>query len=170
MEKTFVFKNTDKVGAADADEDIYLDECFVDTGYLDILKDCSDPRSIVLGRTGTGKTALLKMLCEKNERTVKINPENLALQYLTNSTILPKLLDVGVDLDIIKKSGSWFEYDGEKIGQGNDAVRQYLKENPKISADIEKGIRTAVRQKSELPLNIGTEETEKTSSQDTAEE
>ncbi|MBW6441431.1 recombinase RecA [Patescibacteria group bacterium] len=79
------------------------------------------------------------------------------------------LIDVGVDLDIIKKSGSWFEYDGEKIGQGKDAVRQYLKENPKISADIEKGIRTAVRQKSEIPLNIGTEETEKTSSQDTSE-
>ncbi len=76
------------------------------------------------------------------------------------------LLDVGVDLGIVKKSGAWLEYGGEKIGQGKDAARQYLKENPKISAEIEKGIRTAVKQKSELPLNIGTEESGKIPSQE----
>ena len=37
------------------------------------------------------------------------------------------LLDVGVDLGVIKKSGAWLEYNGEKIGQGKDAARQYLK-------------------------------------------
>jgi len=68
------------------------------------------------------------------------------------------IIDVGVDLEIIKKSGSWFEFNGEKIGQGKDAARQYLKENPKISAEIEKSIRTSVKQKSEIPLNIGVEE------------
>ncbi len=68
------------------------------------------------------------------------------------------IIDVGVDLEIIKKSGSWFEFSGEKIGQGKDAARQYLKENPKISAEIEKSIRTSVKQKSEIPLNIGVEE------------
>jgi len=68
------------------------------------------------------------------------------------------LLDVGVDLGVVKKSGAWLEYNGEKIGQGKDAARQFLKENPKISSDIEKAIRTAARQKNEMPLNLGTEE------------
>lgn len=66
-------------------------------------------------------------------------------------------LDVGVDLGIVKKSGSWLEFGGAKIGQGKDAARQFLKENPKVMSEIEKGIRLAVKQKSDLPLNIGAE-------------
>ncbi|MFH1899056.1 MAG: recombinase RecA [Patescibacteria group bacterium] len=67
-------------------------------------------------------------------------------------------IDVGVDLGVLKKSGAWIEYNGEKIGQGKEAARQYLKENPKVFAEIEKNIRTAVKQKSDIPLNIGAEE------------
>ncbi|MBU1132939.1 recombinase RecA [Patescibacteria group bacterium] len=68
------------------------------------------------------------------------------------------LLDVGVDLDVVNKSGAWYEYNKEKIGQGKEAARVYLKENPKVAAEIEKAIRTAVKQKSEIPLHLGTEE------------
>lgn len=75
------------------------------------------------------------------------------------------IIDVGIDMGILKKSGAWIEYNGEKIGQGKEAARQYLKENPKIRADIEKGIRAAVKQKSDIPLNLGAEE-EKTSVED----
>ena len=80
------------------------------------------------------------------------------------------LIDVGVDLEVIKKSGAWLEFNGEKIGQGKDAARMYIKENPKISAEIEKGIRNSIRQKSEIPLNIGTKETEKSSVEEAPEE
>lgn len=79
------------------------------------------------------------------------------------------IIDVGVDLGIIKKSGSWLEYGGEKIGQGKDAARQYLKENPKISSEIERSLRTTAKQKNEIPLNIGTEETPKVSTQEDQE-
>ncbi len=77
------------------------------------------------------------------------------------------LLDVGVDLGVIKKSGSWLEFGGEKIGQGKDAARIYLKETSKVTSEIEKAIRTAVRQKSDIPLNIGSEESERVPSQET---
>jgi recombination protein RecA len=73
------------------------------------------------------------------------------------------LLDVGVDLGIVKKSGAWLEYNGEKIGQGKDAARQFLKENIKVRSDIEKAIRSAIKQKSGLPLNIGVDEEAKPS-------
>jgi len=57
----FIFKKLDSVGAAAAEEDKrFLKACFVDTGDLDVLRDCADPRRIVLGRTGSGKTALLE--------------------------------------------------------------------------------------------------------------
>ena len=51
------------------------------------------------------------------------------------------ILDLAVNLDIINKSGSWFSYNGEKIGQGRENVKAYLTENPKIMDEIEKKIR-----------------------------
>jgi recombination protein RecA len=51
------------------------------------------------------------------------------------------LLDVGVDQGFIKKSGAWFTYEGEQIGQGRENARQFLLENPDIALDIEKRIR-----------------------------
>ena len=52
-----------------------------------------------------------------------------------------EIIDQGVNLDLIEKSGSWYAYKGEKIGQGKDNVREYLKENPEISKEIEDAIR-----------------------------
>lgn len=51
------------------------------------------------------------------------------------------ILDVGVNLDIVNKSGSWFSYNGQRIGQGRDNVKNFLKENPEIAKEIDKKIR-----------------------------
>lgn len=67
----------------------FLRECFIDTGDIELLLDCNDHRRIVLGRTGSGKTALLAQLSERTNRVINIKPESLALAYISNSTILP---------------------------------------------------------------------------------
>ena len=51
------------------------------------------------------------------------------------------ILDLASNLDIIQKSGAWFAYNGEKIGQGRENAKQYLKDNPLICEEIEKKIR-----------------------------
>ncbi len=51
------------------------------------------------------------------------------------------ILDIAVNLDIIEKSGSWFSYNGERIGQGRENAKSYLLENPKIAEEVEKKIR-----------------------------
>ena len=51
------------------------------------------------------------------------------------------VLDLAVNLDLIEKSGSWFSYNGNRIGQGRENVKQYLLENPKIMEELEKKIR-----------------------------
>ena len=51
------------------------------------------------------------------------------------------VLDLAVSLDIIEKSGSWFSYNGEKIGQGRENVKRYLSENPKFMQEVEKKVR-----------------------------
>ena len=51
------------------------------------------------------------------------------------------ILDMAVNLDIIEKSGSWFSYNGEKIGQGRENAKKYLKDNPEIMQEVEKKVR-----------------------------
>ncbi|MFV2029613.1 recombinase RecA [Neisseria sp. S1] len=55
-----------------------------------------------------------------------------------------ELIDIGVKHNIIEKSGAWYSYNGQKIGQGKDNVRIWLKENPEIANEIDAKIRSAV--------------------------
>lgn len=99
----FTFRRHASVGAAAAEEDEkFLAECFVDNGDFEPLSDCSDRRRIILGRTGAGKTALLRHLVDKKNAIV-INPETLSFNYLTNSNILQFFLEAGVKLDLFFK-------------------------------------------------------------------
>ncbi len=49
---------------------------------------------------------------------------------------------MAVNMDIIEKSGSWFSYNGERIGQGRENVKKYLKENPEILDEVESKVRS----------------------------
>jgi len=60
-----------------------------------------------------------------------------------------ELIDLGVSENIVEKSGAWYSYDGNRIGQGKDNVRIYLKEHPEMAKDIEAKIRAVM-----LPKNI----------------
>ncbi len=55
-----------------------------------------------------------------------------------------EIIDLAVDLDIVKKSGSWFSYNGEKIGQGRDAVKKKMFEDPAFKEEIEKKIMDSI--------------------------
>ena len=74
------------------------------------------------------------------------------------------ILDIAVNLDIVDKSGSWFSYDGERIGQGRENVKKYLSENPEIMDEIEKKIRAKFNEAFEKSL--GDEETEEDEDKD----
>jgi recombination protein RecA len=54
------------------------------------------------------------------------------------------LIDVGVDLELVKKSGAWFTYEGEQLGQGRENARQFLAEHTDVAQEIERRIREAV--------------------------
>lgn len=58
-----------------------------------------------------------------------------------------EIIDLGTELEIIKKSGSWYSYEGSKLAQGRDSVRQLLLDNPELSAEIETKVRDKVKEK-----------------------
>jgi recombination protein RecA len=58
-----------------------------------------------------------------------------------------EIIDLGVDHEIVKKSGSWFSYGDTKLGQGRDAVRQLLEDNPELADEIEAKIKASIAAK-----------------------
>jgi recombination protein RecA len=56
-----------------------------------------------------------------------------------------EIIDMGVELGILQKSGSWFAYNESKIGQGRDAVKQFLHDNPEVADEVEAKIRASLQ-------------------------
>jgi recombination protein RecA len=65
-----------------------------------------------------------------------------------------EILDIGVEMDIIKKAGSWFSYEGSKIGQGRDAVKNLLQDNPELMNEIEAKIRARMKTGQEAEATV----------------
>lgn len=100
----FKFRKHANIGYPAAEEDRhYLETCFVDTGDLDVLRDCDRAEKIVVGRTGSGKTALLQRLQETEEHVIEVNPYSLSIDHISNSTILRFFSELGVHLELFFK-------------------------------------------------------------------
>ncbi|MCS7029108.1 MAG: recombinase RecA [Bacteroidia bacterium] len=65
-----------------------------------------------------------------------------------------EILDMGVDLNIIQKSGSWFSYNGEKLGQGRDTVRNLIEDNPELMAELERKIKEKLANTEQASANL----------------
>ena len=92
INSTFVFRKNDDIGAAGAEDDErFLTECFVDTGDLSVLLDCENPRRVVVGRTGAGKTALLTAIASKRQNIIVLSPHALSLNFIAKQYSNPLL-------------------------------------------------------------------------------
>ena len=98
------FRHNDDVGAADASNDNYLSNCFIDTGVLGVIKDCSNPKSILLGRTGVGKSAILMEFDRINDHVIKIKPQDISMNYISSCNILNRFIELGINLDPVFKT------------------------------------------------------------------
>jgi len=99
--KQFKYKKHMSIGAMSAEEDShFLQECFIDTGDFEILTEIHSSKCIVLGRTGSGKSALLETIKQKEEHVIELLPEELSLGYISNSNILSFFENIGVNLDL----------------------------------------------------------------------
>lgn len=98
-----------------------------------------------------------------NETTVKVVKNKVAppfrsakfeIIYGEGISKIGEIIDLGVDLNIIEKSGSWYSYNSQRIGQGKENVKEYLKANPELLSEIE----TKIRANFSDPLNTNDEE------------
>lgn len=90
----------------------------------------------------TGNRTRVKVV--KNKMAPPFRQAEFDILYGHGISKVGEIIDLGVDHEIIKKSGSWFSYGDTKLGQGRDAVRQLLQDNPELAEEIEAKIKEAI--------------------------
>ena len=71
--------------------------------------------------------------------------------------LVTTIIDMGVELDIVQKSGTWFSYGAERLGQGREKCRNFLKENPEMCDEIEEKIRNAMSELDDFDMDEAVE-------------
>lgn len=100
-EKRVLITRNLKVGALDAEADTeLLSRCFVDNGYIKQLMDVDSPESIIVGRTGSGKSALIYRVSIAAQKYVKLDPNDISIRFLEYSDIIQFFDALGINLDI----------------------------------------------------------------------
>jgi len=87
----------------------------------------------------TGNRTKVKVV--KNKVAPPFKVVEFDIMYGEGISKVGEIIDLGVELEIVKKSGSWFSYEGNKLGQGRDGVKQILLDNPEMADEIEAKIR-----------------------------
>ncbi len=85
-----------------------------------------------------------KVRVVKNKVAPPFRTAEFDVLYGQGISRMGELVDIGVQLDIIQKSGSWFSYDGQRIGQGREKVKDFLAANPEVAGNIEAAVRENV--------------------------
>lgn len=79
----------------------------------------------------------------KNKVAAPFRTAEFDIMYGTGISKEGSILDMGVDYDIVKKSGAWYTYESERLGQGREAAKEFLRTNPDLCDEIEHRVRVA---------------------------
>ncbi|MEF9919750.1 MAG: recombinase RecA [Erysipelotrichaceae bacterium] len=108
--------------------------------YASVRLDIRRSEAIKNGTDIVGNKVNVKVVKNKVAPPFKVAP--IEIMYGEGISFFGEVIDLAVDYDIVNKSGAWFSYKGEKIGQGREAAKTYLKENNEICDEIVKLVRT----------------------------
>ncbi|OJV56013.1 MAG: recombinase RecA [Bacteroidetes bacterium 43-16] len=111
--------------------------------YASVRLDIRKSTAIKDGDTVMGNRAKVKVV--KNKVAPPFRIAEFDIMYGEGISKIGELIDLGVELSILTKSGSWFSYGENKIGQGRDAVKTFLQDNPEFAEEIEAKIREALK-------------------------
>lgn len=103
--------------------------------YASIRIDVRKGTAIKDGDTVLGNRTRVKVV--KNKVAPPFRNTEFDIMFGEGISKVGEIIDMGVELNVVKKSGSWFSYGEQKLGQGRDAVKQLLKDNPELAQEIE---------------------------------
>ena len=107
--------------------------------YTSVRMDIRRIGAIKEGESVSGNRTKVKVV--KNKVAPPFRVAEFDIIYGEGISYEGDLLDLGANIDVIKKSGTWYSYNNERLGQGKEAARRFLKENPKLRDEIDKQVR-----------------------------
>ncbi|QJD83305.1 recombinase RecA [Cohnella herbarum] len=110
--------------------------------YASVRLDVRRVEAIKQGNDVVGNRTKIKVV--KNKVAPPFKQADVDIMYGEGISKVGSIIDIGAEQDIIQKSGAWFSYNSERLGQGRENAKQYLKDNPEVSDKIEKQIREAL--------------------------
>lgn len=115
--------------------------------YASVRLDIRKVTTLKDGDTPIGNQVRVKVV--KNKVAPPFRKAEFEITFGEGISHIGEIVDLGTELGIIKKSGSWFSYGDSKIGQGRDAVKRMLKDNPELCEELEAKIADALKEKQE---------------------
>lgn len=113
--------------------------------YASVRLDIRRVSQIKDGDVASGNRTRVKVV--KNKVSPPFRQVEFDLVFGEGVSKVGEIIDMGVELGVLTKSGSWFSYGETRIGQGRDAVKQFLQDNPEVSAEVEAKIREQLQSK-----------------------
>lgn len=107
--------------------------------YSSVRLDVRRTETIKQGNDMVGNRTKIKVV--KNKVAPPFKTCEVDIMYGEGISREGSILDIGAELDIVNKSGAWYSFNGERVGQGRENAKNFLKENPDITAEIEARIR-----------------------------
>lgn len=113
--------------------------------YASVRLDIRRMSQIKDGDEAIGNRVKVKVV--KNKVAPPFRQAEFDIVYGLGISKTGEIIDMGVEYGVVQKSGSWFSYDTNKLGQGRDAVKQLLNDNPELAAEIEAKIKVKIQEK-----------------------
>jgi len=110
--------------------------------YASVRLDIRRTGTIKKGEEAIGNETKVKVV--KNKVSPPFKTAEFDILFGEGISREGEIIDLGVTAKIVDKSGAWYAYNGEKIGQGRDNAREFLRENPALAHEIENKIREAI--------------------------
>jgi recombination protein RecA len=110
--------------------------------YASVRLDIRRTGSIKSGDEVIGSETKVKVV--KNKVAPPFREAHFDILYGEGTSREGEILDLGSEHKVVEKSGAWYSYNGERIGQGKDNARNYLKEHPELAREIENKVRVAL--------------------------
>ena len=120
--------------------------------YASVRLEIRRGEQIKQGTNIIGSKANIKVV--KNKMAPPFKTCTVDIMYGEGVSALGELVDLGALSNIIEKSGAWYSYKGEKVGQGKENTKEWLKSNPKQRAEIDKAIRKHFQEVGDVPTGI----------------
>ena len=124
--------------------------------YSSIRLEIRKGEQIKLGSDAIGNRTNIKVV--KNKMAPPFKTCSVDIVYGEGVSITGEIVDLGVEAGVLDKSGAWYSYNGDKVGQGKENVKEWLKKNPKMREEIEKKVRSYFEKNDALEIGNQSEE------------